>query len=39
MDKGMEMLQRVRSEVEDMSVVESEPRTEGRTMVMMLAPK
>lgn len=39
MDKGMAILQRVRTEVEDLSVVESEPRSEGRTMVMMLAPK
>ena len=39
MDKGMEMLQRIRTELEDIAGVESEPKTEGRTMVMMLAPK
>jgi translation initiation factor IF-3 len=39
MDKGMEILQRVRNELGEMAVVESEPKSEGRTMVMMLAPK
>lgn len=39
MDKGMEILQRIRTELEDIAVVESEPKSEGRTMVMMLAPK
>jgi translation initiation factor IF-3 len=39
MDKGLEMLIRVRDDVADTAVVETEPRAEGRTMVMMLAPK
>ncbi|MGD0210377.1 MAG: translation initiation factor IF-3 [Desulfomonilia bacterium] len=39
MDKGLEMLIRVRDDVAEMAVVETEPRAEGRTMVMMLAPK
>ncbi len=39
MDKGMQILKRVCSELEDLAVVESGPKTEGRTMVMMLAPK
>jgi translation initiation factor IF-3 len=39
MDKGLEMLIRVRNDVADKAIVETEPRSEGRTMVMMLAPK
>lgn len=39
MDKGMQILRRVCSELEDLAAVESGPKTEGRTMVMMLAPK
>ena len=39
MDKGMQILQRVCSDLEDLAVIESGPKTEGRTMVMMLAPK
>ncbi len=39
MDKGMQILKRVCSELEDLAVIESGPKTEGRTMVMMLAPK
>ena len=39
MDKGLEMLNRVRADLGDLAVTESEPRAEGRTMVMMLAPK
>jgi translation initiation factor IF-3 len=39
MDKGLEMLNRVREELGDLAAVESEPKAEGRTMVMMLAPK
>jgi translation initiation factor IF-3 len=39
MDKGLEMLIRVRDELADKAIVETEPRSEGRTMVMMLAPK
>ena len=39
MDKGLEMLIRVRDDVADKAIVETEPRAEGRTMIMMLAPK
>ena len=36
---GMAVLQRVKAEVLEISKVESEPRLEGRQMVMVLAPK
>ena len=36
---GMKVLQRVKAEVEGIAKVESEPRLEGRQMVMVLAPK
>ena len=36
---GMKVLQRVKAEVEAIAKVESEPRLEGRQMVMVLAPK
>ncbi len=36
---GMEVLQRVKAEVEPIAKVENEPRLEGRQMVMVLAPK
>ena len=36
---GMAVLQRVRAEVEGIAKVESEPRLEGRQMVMVLAPR
>ncbi|MCU0577807.1 MAG: translation initiation factor IF-3 [Desulfobacterota bacterium] len=39
MDKGLEMLNRVRADLGDLAVTEAEPKAEGRTMVMMLAPK
>lgn len=39
MDKGLEMLNRVREDCAELASVESEPKSEGRTMVMMLAPK
>ena len=39
MDKGLEMLHRVRDDVAEVAAVETEPRTEGRAMIMMLAPK
>jgi translation initiation factor IF-3 len=39
MDKGLIMLNRVRDDVAELAVIETEARTEGRTMVMMLAPK
>lgn len=36
---GMELLKRVRAELESIAKVESEPRFEGRQIVMMLAPR
>ena len=36
---GMDVLKRVRADTEAISKVESEPRFEGRQMVMVLAPK
>ena len=38
-DIGYRLLERVRGEVADLSKVESEPRLEGRQMVMVLAPR
>jgi len=39
MGKGLEMLNWVRADLGDLAVTEAEPKAEGRTMVMMLAPK
>ncbi len=36
---GLQLLQRVETDVEDIAQVEQRPKMEGRTMVMMLAPK
>lgn len=36
---GLKLLQRVEADLQDLAVVEQHPRMEGRTMVMMLAPK
>jgi translation initiation factor IF-3 len=36
---GMDVLRRVKADVEPISKVESEPRFEGRQMIMILAPK
>ncbi len=36
---GMEVLQRVKADTEAISKVESEPRFEGKQMVMILAPR
>jgi translation initiation factor IF-3 len=38
-DLGMAVLRRVKADIEAIAKVESEPRFEGRQMVMMLAPK
>ncbi len=38
-DLGMDVLKRVKADIEAIAKVESEPRFEGRQMVMMLAPK
>lgn len=39
MDKGLQILQRVRAEVAELGTADNEPKTEGRTMIMMLSPK
>jgi translation initiation factor IF-3 len=39
MDLGRQMLQRVQKDLEELAVVESFPRLEGKQMVMLLAPK
>ena len=39
MQLGMQVLQRVKAELGDTVKIESEPRLEGRQMVMVLAPK
>jgi translation initiation factor IF-3 len=36
---GLNLLKRVEADIEDIATVEQHPRMEGRTMVMMLAPK
>jgi translation initiation factor IF-3 len=38
-DRGMDVLQRVLAELQDQAVVELPPKMEGRTMIMILAPK
>ena len=38
-DLGMELLIKVQNELEAKAKVESSPRSEGRQMVMVLAPK
>ncbi len=36
---GMDVLQRVKGDLETIAKVEAEPRLEGRQMVMVLAPR
>jgi translation initiation factor IF-3 len=36
---GMEMMDRIRADLEEFGIVEQEPKMEGRLMVMVLAPK
>ena len=36
---GLEVLQRVERDLQDLSQIESKPQMEGRQMVMVLAPK
>jgi translation initiation factor IF-3 len=36
---GMELLERVERDVEEIAVVDQRPRMEGRLMVMMLSPR
>lgn len=38
-DLGMNVLERVKADLEEIAVVESFPKVEGRQAVMMLAPK
>jgi len=38
-ERGMQMLQKVQKAIEEMAVIEQAPRFEGRTLVMILAPK
>jgi translation initiation factor IF-3 len=38
-DLGREVLERIYEQTEDMAVVEQPPKFEGRTMVMILAPR
>jgi translation initiation factor IF-3 len=37
--RGREILMRIASEVEEIAVVEQAPKFEGRTMMMILAPR
>ena len=39
MDKGLQILQRVRADVAEIGAADNEPKTEGRTMIMMMSPK
>ncbi len=36
---GVQLLQKVKAETDEIAKVESEPKLEGRQMVMVLAPK
>jgi translation initiation factor IF-3 len=36
---GVRLLERVRQDIDEIAVVESFPRMEGRQMVMMVAPR
>ena len=38
-DKGRELLQQIATELEEVATVEQYPKFEGRTMIMVLAPK
>jgi translation initiation factor IF-3 len=38
-ERGMDVLQRVRGELEDAAKVEQFPKMEGRQMIMVMAPK
>jgi len=39
MDRGMTLLAQVKEDFEEIAKVEFEPKTEGRMMTMVLAPK
>ena len=38
-NRGRELLEEIANEVEDLAAVEQYPKFEGRTMMMVLAPK
>jgi translation initiation factor IF-3 len=38
-DLGIEVLEKIAEETSDMAIVEQKPKFEGRTMVMILAPR
>jgi translation initiation factor IF-3 len=38
-DRGRDLLQQIAKEVEEIAIVEQYPKFEGRTMIMILAPK
>ncbi len=38
-DLGLRLLERVKSETQEIAKVESEPQLEGRQMIMILAPR
>jgi len=38
-DRGKELLKQIAAEVEELAVIEQDPKFEGRTMIMVLAPK
>ena len=39
MDRGRDLLERVKADFEELTKVEFHPKTEGRLMTMVLAPK
>jgi translation initiation factor IF-3 len=39
MDIGRAVIQRFAAELEDVAVIESQPRVDGRNMYMIVAPK
>ncbi|MEE9347174.1 MAG: translation initiation factor IF-3 [Robiginitomaculum sp.] len=39
MDRGMDLLKRVKADFEEIIKIEFEPKTEGRLMTMVIAPK
>ena len=38
-DRGRELLKHIATQLEDVAVVEQYPKFEGRTMMMVLAPR
>jgi translation initiation factor IF-3 len=38
-ERGMQLLERVEADLEQLSVIEQRPKLEGRQMVMVFAPK